>query len=211
LNTGIQDSYNLGWKLAQVIAGAGPELLDSYEAERLPIAAGVLGLSTKKYAGLGKLDPSSIKRGKDEQQLALSYRGGPLAPPSAERTATLAVGDRAPDAHLDARGTPVRLFDLCRGPHFTALAYGPRAARDLDLLSWPTSGAALKRVAIDSGDSAGRSLHDTKGRFAKNYGIDGEAVLLIRPDGYLASIATSDMVATTGSAIAALAPPNQAH
>jgi 2,4-dichlorophenol 6-monooxygenase len=39
LNTGIQDAYNLTWKLAQVLAGrAGEELLDSYEAERLPVS-----------------------------------------------------------------------------------------------------------------------------------------------------------------------------
>jgi len=39
LNTGIQDAYNLTWKLAQVLAGrAGDELLDSYEAERLPVS-----------------------------------------------------------------------------------------------------------------------------------------------------------------------------
>jgi 2-polyprenyl-6-methoxyphenol hydroxylase-like FAD-dependent oxidoreductase len=80
LNTGVQDSYNLGWKLAQVLAGAPADLLDTYEAERQPIAAGVLGLSTRKYKGFSKLHPSSIKRGKDEQQLAITYRGGPLAP-----------------------------------------------------------------------------------------------------------------------------------
>jgi 2-polyprenyl-6-methoxyphenol hydroxylase-like FAD-dependent oxidoreductase len=113
LNTGVQDAYNLGWKLAQVLAGAPPELLDTYEGERQPIAAGVLGLSTKKYQGMAKRDPSSIKRGKDEQQLALSYRGGPLAPPGAQSTATLAAGDRAPDAALHtAHGTPVRLFGV---------------------------------------------------------------------------------------------------
>ena len=62
LNTGIQDAYNLGWKLGQVLAGAPSELLDTYESERQPIAADVLGLSTKKYEGMAKLDPSSIKR-----------------------------------------------------------------------------------------------------------------------------------------------------
>jgi len=39
LNTGVQDSYNLGWKLGQVIAGAPDSLLDTYEAERRPVAA----------------------------------------------------------------------------------------------------------------------------------------------------------------------------
>jgi 2-polyprenyl-6-methoxyphenol hydroxylase-like FAD-dependent oxidoreductase len=43
LNTGVQDAYNLGWKLAHVISGGHDSLLDSYESERLPIAAAVLG------------------------------------------------------------------------------------------------------------------------------------------------------------------------
>ena len=203
LNTGIQDAYNLGWKLAQVLAGAPPKLLDTYESERQPIAAGVLGLSTKKYEGMAKLDPSSIKRGKDEQQLALSYRGGPLAPITAERTATLAVGDRAPDAELDADGTPVKVFDVFRGPHFTALAYGVRAAHDLDQVTWPTSGATLRRIVVD-GD-------DTAGTFRKNYGIDDDAIILIRPDGYIGAIATTDMLATITSAAAALTPSPHQH
>ena len=47
MNTGIQDAYNLGWKLAAVIDGAAEALLDTYEEERLPVAANVLGLSTR--------------------------------------------------------------------------------------------------------------------------------------------------------------------
>jgi 2-polyprenyl-6-methoxyphenol hydroxylase-like FAD-dependent oxidoreductase len=207
LNTGVQDSYNLGWKLAQVLAGGPPELLNTYEAERQPIAAAVLGLSTKKYAGLGRLDPSSIKRGKDEQQLALSYRGGPLAPSTADRTATLQVGDRAPDAQLDDHGTPVRLFDLYRGPHFTALAYGRRAARELDLLPWATCGASLRRVAIDAGTPlAEQRFDDPSGSFRKNYGLQGDTILLVRPDGYIGHIATHDMLATMQAATQALTP-----
>ncbi|TMJ22463.1 MAG: FAD-binding protein, partial [Alphaproteobacteria bacterium] len=46
LNTSVQDSYNLGWKIAAVLAGARRILLSSYEEERRPIAAGMLGLST---------------------------------------------------------------------------------------------------------------------------------------------------------------------
>jgi 2-polyprenyl-6-methoxyphenol hydroxylase-like FAD-dependent oxidoreductase len=43
MNTGMQDAYNLAWKLALVAIGAAPEsLLDSYDAERRPIAAGIL-------------------------------------------------------------------------------------------------------------------------------------------------------------------------
>lgn len=148
LNTGIQDAYNLGWKLGQVLAGADARLLDSYEAERLPIAAGVLGLSTQKYEGIAKLDPASMRRGKDEQQLSLTYYGGPLAPSGTDSTTTLHVGDRAPDTELlGTDGTKARLFDTYRGPHFTAVATGPDAAVASEELRWP---AAERRCGVSS-------------------------------------------------------------
>ncbi|ONF72638.1 FAD-dependent oxidoreductase [Amycolatopsis keratiniphila] len=191
LNTGIQDAYNLGWKLAQVLAGADPHLLDSYEAERLPIAAGVLGLSTKKYEGLAKLDPSSLRRGKDEQQLSLTYHGGPLAPSGTDRTKTLQVGDRAPDADLPGS----RLFDTYRGPHFTLVAYGKEAAAASDELDWPATGAPLRRITVD----------DRHG-FRGSYGVEGDTLLLVRPDGYLGHIATRDFLASTRATTRALTP-----
>ncbi|WP_280361796.1 FAD-dependent monooxygenase [Nocardia wallacei] len=210
LNTGIQDAYNLGWKLGQVLAGAPEALLDSYAAERLPIAAGVLKLSTGKYEGLGKLDPSSIKRGKDESQLAISYHGGPLASHDAQRTATLRVGDRAPDAKLlSAAGGPQRLFDIMRGPHFTVLGFGAEAAAELTALHWPESGAVLRRVAVDAGPAADAEvvLADISGGFARSYGLAGPALLVIRPDGYLASITVgNDRVRITQAAVHSMVP-----
>ncbi|MBP5939951.1 FAD-dependent oxidoreductase [Streptomyces acidiscabies] len=203
LNTGMQDGYNLGWKLGQVLAGADPALLDTYEAERQPIAAGVLGLSTEKWGGLAKLDPSSMKRGKDEQQLALTYYGGPLAPADGDSTGTLHVGDRAPDARLlGTNGAETRLFSLFQGPHFTAIAYGPGAARDLERLDWPPTGARLKRIAV--GPSA--DFSDPENTLRSAYGLTGDTLLLIRPDGYIGHIATSDFLTTTQAAVRAMTP-----
>ncbi|WP_327681037.1 FAD-dependent monooxygenase [Streptomyces sp. NBC_00467] len=112
LNTSVQDAYNLGWKLGQVLLhGAPEELLDSYEEERLPVAAQMLGLSTRIHRG-------EARRGEATMQLGLGYRGGPLA---AGSVGALEAGDRAPDGPLpDGR----RIFDLFRGPHFTLLAVG---------------------------------------------------------------------------------------
>ncbi|MEU3505163.1 FAD-dependent monooxygenase [Streptomyces hundungensis] len=114
LNTGVQDAYNLGWKLAQVLRhGAPATLLDSYEQERRPVAAAVLGLSTRlhRHAILAR----NSQRGSETRQLALGYRGGPLA---TGRAGALEAGDRAPDGPLPEG----RIFDLLRGPHFTLLA-----------------------------------------------------------------------------------------
>lgn len=207
LNTGIQDAYNLGWKLGQVLAGADEGLLDTYEAERQPIAAGVLGLSTRKYAGLSTLDPSSLRRGKDEQQLTLTYHGGPLAPGGAARTTTLRVGDRAPDAPLHgADGSRVRLFDLFRGPHFTVIAYGPQAAQGLDRLRWPETGAPLRRIIVNASGTAEFVGTDAEHALRRLYGLTGDTLVLVRPDGYLAHIATHGLVNSTQAVADALTP-----
>src|SRR5690625_3546929 len=98
LNTGVQDAYNLGWKLSQVIAGTSDSLLESYESERQPIAGQVLGKSNELYASFKKRRLSGLKRGDEERQLGITYHGGPLAPDTTSVTKTLRVGDRAPDA-----------------------------------------------------------------------------------------------------------------
>src|SRR5262249_5250094 len=50
MNTGIQDAYNLGWKLALVVAGqAGATLLDSYHAERYPVAQRLLSTTDRMF------------------------------------------------------------------------------------------------------------------------------------------------------------------
>lgn len=109
LNTGAQDAYNLGWKLAHVIRGGPDSLLDTYERERLPIAAAVLGLSKRLHQS------RSIRRGDATNQLDLHYRSSPLS--SGHSLGRLHPGDRMPDLRL-AEG---RLFELMRGTHATEL------------------------------------------------------------------------------------------
>jgi FAD binding domain len=110
LNTSVQDAYNLGWKLAHAVRVGTDSLLDTYEAERLPIAASVLGLTKRLHL------TRSIKRGETTDQLALHYRASPLS--SGAALGSLHAGDRMPDARLDDGG---RLFDRLRGPHATEL------------------------------------------------------------------------------------------
>ncbi|MBB4956081.1 2-polyprenyl-6-methoxyphenol hydroxylase-like FAD-dependent oxidoreductase [Agrobacterium vitis] len=209
LNTGVQDAYNLGWKLAQVIAGAPHALLATYEAERQPVAAGVLGLSTQKYEAIGKLSTASIERGQDESQLSITYRLGPLVQDAADATNTCQVGDRAPDARLvDAKEASIRLFEVLRGPQFTLLAFGPEAEKELIQVEWPSTGARLKRVAIGAGKSgkADLYLNDDNASFQSIYGLNGNALILIRPDGYIGHIALQNRMAGLSCAISAVAP-----
>src|ERR1700689_4960779 len=98
MNTGIQDGYNLGWKLGEVLAGAPAELLDTYEEERLPIAASILGITTKLHRTIFTGNAGDQRRGPETLQLGLNYRGGSLARGERNSAASVQAGDRAPDA-----------------------------------------------------------------------------------------------------------------
>ncbi|MEV6259688.1 FAD-dependent monooxygenase [Streptomyces sp. NPDC051784] len=140
LNTSVQDAYNLGWKLGQVLRhGAPVALLDTYEQERRPVAAEMLGLSTRIHRG-------EQERGAAAQQLGLGYREGPLA---SGRAGLLKSGDRAPDG---LAGEGRRLFDLFRGPHFTLLAVGT----DTPLPSH--DGPPLRTFRTEAAGAYGRGL-----------------------------------------------------
>jgi 2-polyprenyl-6-methoxyphenol hydroxylase-like FAD-dependent oxidoreductase len=120
LNTAVQDSYNLGWKLAAVLAGASPSLLETYDEERLPVAARVLGLSSALHRRNFQSQPGTPSI----YQLDINYRESSLALDERAAKGELRAGDRAPDALLpDGR----RLFDALRGPHFTLLAFADGA------------------------------------------------------------------------------------
>ncbi|WP_327353885.1 FAD-dependent monooxygenase [Streptomyces sp. NBC_01304] len=143
LNTSVQDAYNLGWKLGLVLRHGAPDaLLDTYEEERRPIAADVLGLSTRVHHG-------ETKRGRATQQLGLGYRGSSLSVGSA---GALVTGDRAPDGVVGG----VRLFDAFRGPRFTLLAVGVGAGSEAELPSF--EGELARTVRIAAYDAYGVGL-----------------------------------------------------
>ncbi|MGW6736152.1 FAD-dependent oxidoreductase [Streptomyces sp. NPDC055013] len=114
LNTSVQDAYNLGWKLGAVLRdGADAALLDTYQEERRPVAADMLGLSTSVHRG-------QVRRGEATRQLGLGYRESSLTRETRPTPGPVRAGDRAPDGTLGG----VRLFDAFRGPHWTLVAVG---------------------------------------------------------------------------------------
>jgi 2-polyprenyl-6-methoxyphenol hydroxylase-like FAD-dependent oxidoreductase len=176
LNTSVQDAYNLGWKLAAVLAGAPGTLLDTYEEERRPIAAGMLGLATGL---LDKAKQGDMKRGREVHQLDLGYRFSSLALEADRSEHLLQPGDRAPDGLLrGAAGHSVRLFDLLAGPHWTLLARGV----DPVALPSPRPGLRAHAIGLDG------ELHDPDDALAAAYGLADGELALIRPDGYVAAI-----------------------
>ncbi|KUJ67057.1 pentachlorophenol monooxygenase [Streptomyces albus subsp. albus] len=185
LNTSVQDAYNLGWKLGQVLRhGADPALLDSYQAERLPIAAGVLGISSRIHRASVSGDADGRQRTAEVGQLGLTYRAGRLAVDAREDVPDGAprAGDRAPDAPC-ARpdGTPYRLFDAFRGPHFTLLAFGGIPVPDLPA---PDTGLDTELVRVFRVGGPDPDLVDAHGHIHDGYRTE-RGLLLIRPDGHL--------------------------
>ncbi|MBD7971326.1 FAD-dependent monooxygenase [Paenibacillus gallinarum] len=206
LNTGVQDAYNLGWKIGQVIAGAPDSLLDTYEAERQPIAAKVLGKSSELYAAMDQHRFSGLKRGDDERQLSITYSEGPLST-LGSGTKTLRVGDRAPDAPCTGQNGVQRLFEVYQGPHFTLLAFGSIATKVLPQLHWPNVGAELHRFIIgNTGEDGHNYLHDKDGKLKGIYGITCDTLVLIRPDGYIGSIITSNWKTTFEKVVETICP-----
>ena len=202
MNTGIQDSYNLGWKLGLALRGANASLLDSYEEERLPVAASVLGITTRlskefvanKY--LLSRDPATL-------QLGLNYRNSSLSSGQSSSSLSLAAGDRAPDAPLlDARGGRIRLFDLFRGPCFTLLNIGATHVEGLNSLGelYPENlrTYAIARQPVQTRDSQG-SLTDNERHVYRAYGENDHVLVLIRPDGYIGWLGEANNIGSAES------------
>ncbi|WP_042421679.1 FAD-dependent monooxygenase [Streptacidiphilus anmyonensis] len=211
LNTGVQDAYNLAWKLALAVRGlATEEVLDSYHAERHPVGREVVDRTVRHArSGLGGPGDDAETVLRRQAQLLVAYPDSPLIQPHpADRTPPPgpAPGERAPDCHGlvgDLATYPHRLFDLLRTPrHVLLLFAGPehasgdaadrlaacaaearRAAHGL-LDAYLVTAAEVPEDARPVGLRPPR-VRDVAGGFQDAYAPrDGEA-LLVRPDGYL--------------------------
>jgi 2-polyprenyl-6-methoxyphenol hydroxylase-like FAD-dependent oxidoreductase len=174
LNTSVQDSYNLGWKLAAVLRGAPGTLLATYESERRPIAAAMLGLSTRL---LDEVKQGMMRRDRATRQLDLGYPDSPLTL-QARAGEGVQAGDRAPDAPVcGAAGLPTRLFALFRGPHWTLL--GCEAGR----------AAVAPRPGLHAHIVGPRGdVVDDGGHFRDAYCVSPGDWVLVRPDGYVGAV-----------------------
>ena len=175
--------------------GAPDALLDTYEAERLPVAMHVLETSSARFQAFARPNStvqaiSNALQGKDTfsdtTQLSVNYRGGPLSR-DLDDTTGLRAGDRAPDAPCiyAENGELVRLFDVFRGTHFTLLIFGNRPAPQLPAIY----DADLRAYTITRPDNTTlidkHTLVDIDGHAHNAYGITSDALILVRPDGYI--------------------------
>ena len=169
MNTGILDAVNLGWKLAFASDGADhPELLDSYEQERRPVARQVLALTHVVFFAEASTNPvAAFLRGTLvprvapavpvllRQRLLLAevvrllsqgwvrYRSSPLSVDGARGGAGPHPGDRLPDSDVVSGGHRLRLHEL------TAQARGARAAPARRRVCWRPGRQAARQCAPD--------------------------------------------------------------
>jgi 2-polyprenyl-6-methoxyphenol hydroxylase-like FAD-dependent oxidoreductase len=199
MNTGLQDSYNLAWKLALVIARqADPALLDTYEAERIPVAERLLEttdrafrlvVSKGKLAGLlrtrviANVMASAMRRPRIARmafrvvsQIGIAYPASPLSKALAEPAhGAPRAGDRFPWLRLRFKPEePVRdLFDMLDPVRFNLLAFGTSTA-EVDAIGL----ADLVRVHIVPIDDI------NAGELARAR-IAQPSFYLLRPDGHV--------------------------
>jgi 2-polyprenyl-6-methoxyphenol hydroxylase-like FAD-dependent oxidoreductase len=233
MNTGIQDAHNLAWKLALADPGQPTEaLLDSYEAERRPVAKGVLRKSghilraqTARFAGIDRLRktvyptvsrlPHLGARVTDAlAQVDLDYSKSPIVARGHAGRATFEGGPETGHRAINVvgldrdDGAPARIYDALRGIGHTALMFG--TAADLEDLARAAAEYGvddwwvLPQGAEAPADATERTLRDTGGDAHAEYGVRGPAVYLIRPDGYVAYRGNDDVEAFRDALEAAL-------
>ncbi|MBL9025314.1 MAG: FAD-dependent monooxygenase, partial [Myxococcales bacterium] len=180
LNIGVQDAVNLGWKLAQVVKGTSPEsLLDTYHAERHPIAARVLRLTMAQTAlGRGDNNTEALR----ETMTDLLRMDGPRKRYAAIMSGLDVhydlgeghplLGRRVPDLDVVTASGPTRVFRLLHEAHPVLLDLGEPGARDI--APWSD------RVRHVHARCAGPWELPAIGE------VDGPVAVLIRPDGYVA-------------------------
>ncbi len=210
-NTGIQDAYNLGWKLGLVCTGRAPTaLLDTYHEERhevarqvmeanqsarkllIPSPRPVLRLLRRNLVLPLSNVPGVVDRMlRAVDQTAISYRGQSLSRECLPgKGKGLVAGDRAPDATLPdaATGLPTRLFDVYRGPFFTLLAFGTDQIGAAERVGndYPDLINVCAVVPPDGGrPELMRTLVDPRGLTGRHYGVTSPALVLVRPDGHI--------------------------
>ncbi|PCC75790.1 2-polyprenyl-6-methoxyphenol hydroxylase [Nannocystis exedens] len=209
MNTGIQDAFNLAWKLAMVARGAAkPELLATYDAERLPVAKQTLELTDRLFRGatsrrtmvLRKLIVGTVLRSRALQQrlvrrmsqTGVSYRRS-TAVLDARRwpRPSPQAGERAPAATLSAGDTTISLHALVASEAKLTLLLMHGSSRSPALTSagqelaerWGRS-LVVRDLVLGTGDA--ETLGDRSGAVVRGWRVRAPELVLLRPDGHIA-------------------------
>jgi 2-polyprenyl-6-methoxyphenol hydroxylase-like FAD-dependent oxidoreductase len=210
MNTGIQDAWNLAWKLALVCRGvADAALLDSYDAERRPVGRLVVRFTDRAFSVatstsllvralrtwlVPRVLPLALRfdRGlasafRTVSQLGIGYRHSPAVQdgrPAPRRGPR--AGDRLPDARVAWDGQERWLGEALAEPCFQLLLCGRPGGWDAgQLAAVQARHAGLLAVHHLTREPARGALHDLDGQAFARLGVTGTAQYLVRPDGHI--------------------------
>jgi 2-polyprenyl-6-methoxyphenol hydroxylase-like FAD-dependent oxidoreductase len=180
LSLGVQDAVNLGWKLAQVVKGISPDrLLDTYHAERHPVAAralrytmaqGALQRRDDRMEALVEVVSQLTSMDEPRKSLAGLHSGLDIRYDLGEGHPQL--GRRIPDLDLDVSGRRLRMFELLHQARPVLLNLGHRAGADV--APWGD------RVRLVEATYRGQWELPVLGT------VEAPTSVLVRPDGYVA-------------------------
>jgi 2-polyprenyl-6-methoxyphenol hydroxylase-like FAD-dependent oxidoreductase len=187
LNTGVQDAVNLGWKLAQVVKGISPEaLLDTYHAERHPVAARVLRYTLASVAAGRPDDRSKALNSIVAELLGLDQARKHVAGMMSELDIHYNIGEghpllglRMPDLDIVTGDGATRVYALMHDAKPLLLHFGgPR----LDVAGW------TDRVRLVDASYDGVWELPVIGI------VPSPTAVLVRPDGHVAWVGEGSLV-----------------
>jgi hypothetical protein len=211
MNTGIQDAYNLAWKLALVLKGVAAErLLDTYNEERLPnakrllqttdrmfnLAAGtdwfVNVIRTTVFPPMAKfilsLDAVKKRFFPIVSQIGIAYRESSLSLPDGDFE--IKAGERMPYFLVDGAS----VYDQLRAPKFHLLTFSDGESDYLADLKQP-----IASLGTNLANLIDHHVIPLYPHLAELFGTDEPFNLLLRPDNYIGFISaetSSDLLKT---------------
>jgi hypothetical protein len=204
LNIGVQDAVNLGWKLAQVIHQTSPEsLLETYHAERHPVAARVLHNTMAQVALSGTNERTEalrdtmtelLKMDEPRRRFAAELSGLDIQYDLGEGHPLL--GRRMPDLDLVTADGPLGVFTLLHDARPVLLNLGEPGG--FDITPW------ADRVPLIDAKYAGKWELPALGA------VTAPTAVLIRPDGYVAWVGDQTQLGLADALTAWFGPPTAA-
>lgn len=196
MNTGIQDGYNLAWKLAMVLRGnADEKILDSYNEERLPNAKALLNTTDRFFSLVASPEPvlayirthifpyiagfavtlDSVKNFVFPRisQIAINYRGSSLSDHESDSGFEVNAGDRMPFLLVDGKS----VYDALRDPKFHLISFSDGLVED-----------SAEELSGELDSLVTRHHLPLYPHIAETFGTTESFSVLLRPDNYVAMI-----------------------
>ncbi|OBG99523.1 FAD-dependent monooxygenase [Mycobacterium sp. E3247] len=212
MNTGMQDAFNLGWKLAAAVNGEGGDtLLNSYEAERLPVAQHVITFTDRltrlaTMSGVaGRIRDVVIETASHipaarramanlMEEVTIGYQDSPIAVGKPPAHAKVVAGQYFPHVSDVAVHKQLSVVSGSQNPGHTVVTIAPEQVA-------PAAGGDGQVQVLVTGDEASVAgydavIADPNSVVAQRVGLTGGGRVVIRPDGYVGAVAALDDTTT---------------